>query len=109
MIIILGLLVFILVGAVENYRKFRFKRKKLQEEARLKDELADIKIKNQIQEERLRISRDLHDNIGFALAYCDNDKSEHREHFIGSVAVEGENKNKGWIDAHIFGTLLLVD
>jgi len=51
----------------------------------------------------------LHDNIGFALAYCDNDKSEHREHFIGSVAVEGENKNKGWIDAHIFGTLLLVD
>jgi len=69
LIIILGLLLFIVVGAVENYRKFRFKRKKLQEEARLKDELTEIKLKNQIQEERLRISRDLHDNIGSQLTF----------------------------------------
>lgn len=48
-------------------------------------------------------------NIGFALAYCDNDTSEHRENFIGSIAVEGIDKDKGWIDANIFGTLLLVD
>lgn len=48
-------------------------------------------------------------NIGFALAYCDNDNSEHRENFIGSIAVEGTNKDKGWIDANIFGTLRLVD
>ncbi|MEH6535738.1 MAG: DUF6265 family protein [Psychroserpens sp.] len=47
-------------------------------------------------------------NIGFALAYCDNDTSTNRENFIGSIAVEGENKNRGWIDAHIFGTLVLV-
>ncbi|WP_047245958.1 sugar-binding protein [Maribacter thermophilus] len=45
--------------------------------------------------------------IGFALAYCDNDKSTERENFIGSVFVEGEDKNQGWINADIFGTLLL--
>lgn len=45
--------------------------------------------------------------IGFALAYCDNDESVERENFIGSIAVEGEDKNRGWIDANIFGTLLL--
>jgi hypothetical protein len=46
-------------------------------------------------------------NIGFALAYCDNDTSEHRENFIGSIYVEGHDKDRGWIDANIFGTLLL--
>lgn len=45
--------------------------------------------------------------LGFALAYCDNDKSVERENFIGSVFVEGEDKNRGWIDAGIFGTLIL--
>lgn len=48
-------------------------------------------------------------NIGFALAYCDNDNSEHRENFIGSIPIEGEDKNRGWIDANIFGTLKLID
>lgn len=48
------------------------------------------------------------ENIGFALAYCDNDSSEIRENFVGSVAVDGDNKNRGWIDANIFGTLLLI-
>lgn len=47
--------------------------------------------------------------IGFAIAYCDNDKSLEREHFIGSIPVEGEDKNRGWIDANIFGTLLLTE
>jgi hypothetical protein len=45
--------------------------------------------------------------IGFALAYCDNDNSERRENFIGSIPVEGTDKNRGWIDAGIFGELLL--
>ena len=45
--------------------------------------------------------------MGFALAYCDNDKSKTRENFIGSVYVEGNDKNRGWIDANIFGTLKL--
>jgi hypothetical protein len=45
--------------------------------------------------------------MGFALAYCDNDRSAERENFIGSVRVAGEDKNRGWIDAGIFGTLTL--
>jgi hypothetical protein len=48
-------------------------------------------------------------NIGFALAYCDNDTSEIRENFIGSIYVEGDDKNRGYIDASIFGTLLLKE
>lgn len=50
-----------------------------------------------------------HKNIGFALAYCDNDNSEYRENFIGSIAVKGNDKDRGWIDANIFGTLILVE
>lgn len=45
--------------------------------------------------------------MGFAIAYCDNDGSAEREHFIGSVMVEGEDKNRGWIDAGIFEELRL--
>ena len=45
--------------------------------------------------------------IGFAIAYCDNDKSELRENFFGSVIINGDNKNRGWIDANIFGTIKL--
>ncbi|REG87306.1 DUF6265 family protein [Winogradskyella sediminis] len=48
-------------------------------------------------------------NMGFALAYCDNDYSTERENFIGSIPVEGKDKNRGWIDANIFGTLQLID
>lgn len=47
--------------------------------------------------------------IGFALAYCDNDNSPERENFIGSVFVPGEDKNQGWINADIFGTLVLKE
>ncbi len=48
-------------------------------------------------------------NIGFALAYCDNDTSKNRENFIGSIKVKGDDKNRGWIDSNIFGTLILTD
>jgi len=49
------------------------------------------------------------ETIGFALAYCDNDNSKQRENFIGSELVEGEDKNRGWIDAGIFGDLYLKE
>ena len=45
--------------------------------------------------------------IGFAIAYCDNDQSPEREHFMGSVPIPGEDKNRAWIDAGLFGKLEL--
>jgi Carbohydrate family 9 binding domain-like len=45
--------------------------------------------------------------MGFAVAYCDNDRSAEREHFIGSEVVLGDDKNRGWIDAGIFGKIQL--
>ena len=47
--------------------------------------------------------------IGFAIAYNDNDGSKERENFIGSVFVPGEDKNQGWINADIFGTIVLKE
>jgi hypothetical protein len=45
--------------------------------------------------------------LGLMLAYCDNDGSEIRENFIGSESVPSGKKDRGWIDAGIFGKLLL--
>lgn len=47
--------------------------------------------------------------MGFAIAYCDNDRSPERENFVGSVFVGGPDKNRGWIDASIFGKLELIE
>lgn len=47
--------------------------------------------------------------MGFMVAYCDNDHSELREHFIGSEYAAGDHKDRGWIDAGLFGKLELVD
>jgi hypothetical protein len=51
------------------------------------------------------------DVIGFMLAYCDNDTSEHREHFMGSHDITPVNgdKNRGWIDASVFGKIVLAN
>jgi len=46
--------------------------------------------------------------IGFAIAYCDNDHSEERENFIGSIYVDGEDKNQGYKNADIFEKCVLV-
>ena len=48
--------------------------------------------------------------LGFMLAYCDNDGSKEREHFMGSTdikAVNG-NKNLGYITADVFQKLRLI-
>lgn len=46
--------------------------------------------------------------MGLMVAYCDNDGSELRENFIGSEFAPGEGKDRGWIDAGLFGSLVLV-
>ncbi len=46
--------------------------------------------------------------LGLMVAYCDNDGSELRENFIGSESAEGGKKDRGWIDAGLFGKLVLV-
>ncbi len=45
------------------------KRKQLRTQLALKDELAQSQTQNKLQEQRLRISRDLHDNIGSQLTF----------------------------------------
>jgi hypothetical protein len=47
--------------------------------------------------------------IGFMLAYCDNDGSPTREHFMGSHEIKPVNgdTNRGWIDADVFGKISL--
>jgi hypothetical protein len=50
-----------------------------------------------------------HKKIGFALAYCDNDSSAHRENFIGSSHNEGFKQDLGWKNADVFDTIILKD
>ena len=47
--------------------------------------------------------------MGLMVAYCDNDGSELRENFIGSESVADGAKDRGWIDAGLFGSLQLVE
>jgi len=49
--------------------------------------------------------------LGFMVAYCDNDGSKTREHFMNSVdinPVKG-NKNLGYITADVFSAMTLVE
>jgi len=47
--------------------------------------------------------------MGLMVAYNDNDGSELRENFVGSESVPSGAKDRGWIDAGLFGALLLVE
>ena len=47
--------------------------------------------------------------MGIMLAYCDNDGSDLRENFVGSESIPSGPKDRGWIDAGLFGELVLVD
>jgi signal transduction histidine kinase len=62
-------IIFIISGGLYIYKQQKFKQEKLLQEALLKDQIANITLTNKLQEERLRISRDLHDNIGSQLTF----------------------------------------
>lgn len=47
--------------------------------------------------------------LGLMVAYCDNDGSAIRENFIGSESVPFGPKDRGWIDAGLFGQVVLTD
>ncbi|WP_162843256.1 tetratricopeptide repeat-containing sensor histidine kinase [Ichthyenterobacterium magnum] len=51
------------------YNQQKLKNQQLQKENELKDALVKIETQNRLQEQRLRISRDLHDNIGAQLTF----------------------------------------
>ena len=51
------------------YKQQKLKNEQLEKEAQLKEALIKIETQNRLQEQRLRISRDLHDNIGAQLTF----------------------------------------
>jgi signal transduction histidine kinase len=57
-------------------KQIRLKQKQLLEENKLKDEITKFKILTKLNDERLRIAKDLHDNIGaqltFIISFLDN-------------------------------------
>lgn len=61
--LVLGLIGYLL------YNQQKLKNRQLQKEGELKTALVKIETQNKLQEQRLRISRDLHDNIGAQLTF----------------------------------------
>lgn len=61
--VVLGLLGYLI------YNQQELKNRQLKKESELKDALLKIETQNKLQEQRLRISRDLHDNIGSQLTF----------------------------------------
>ena len=68
-ILITSILIIVAILSLGFYKRNQFRRKQLQKEIDLKDALSTIKTQNKLQEQRLRISRDLHDNIGSQLTF----------------------------------------
>jgi hypothetical protein len=47
--------------------------------------------------------------MGFTIAYCDNDETQARENFIGSMYMTQATANNNYITADYFGTMKLVE
>jgi signal transduction histidine kinase len=69
---IIGLAILILIISLLGYLVYKqqtIKNQQLQKESELKEALVKIETQNSLQEQRLTISRDLHDNIGAQLTF----------------------------------------
>lgn len=69
---LIGLIVLVLVISTLGYllyKQQKIKNQQLLKEGELKEALIKIETQNKLQEQRLRISRDLHDNIGAQLTF----------------------------------------
>lgn len=68
-VIIVSLLVLSIIVGYFMLKNQKMKTLQLQKENELKDALLKIETQNRLQEQRLQISRDLHDNIGAQLTF----------------------------------------
>ncbi|WP_426431063.1 tetratricopeptide repeat-containing sensor histidine kinase [Winogradskyella sp. HB-48] len=66
---LIGLAVILGIIGYLIYNQQELKNRQLQKENELKDALLKIETQNKLQEQRLQISRDLHDNIGAQLTF----------------------------------------
>ncbi|MGB3608545.1 tetratricopeptide repeat-containing sensor histidine kinase [Psychroserpens sp.] len=66
---LIGLALILVVMGYLLYKQQELKTNQLQKESALKDALLKIETQSRLQEQRLRISRDLHDNIGAQLTF----------------------------------------
>ncbi|MCF8274612.1 MAG: sensor histidine kinase [Flavobacteriaceae bacterium] len=69
---IIGLIILAIVISILGYLLYnqqKLKNSQLQKESELKEALIKVETQNKLQEQRLRISRDLHDNIGAQLTF----------------------------------------
>lgn len=65
----LGLAFILAVVGYLLYKQQKLKNRQLQQEGELKAALAQLETQNKLQEQRMLISRDLHDNIGAQLTF----------------------------------------
>jgi signal transduction histidine kinase/uncharacterized protein HemY len=71
------------------YRQQRFKNNQQEQEFQLKTAIAHIETQNQLQDQRLSISRDLHDNIGAQLTFIISSVDNIRHAFdIGNAKLD---------------------
>ena len=59
--------------------------------------------------EKSRVYLSPNKNMGFAIAYCDNDETTARENFIGSMFMPQSNYNDMYKNASYFGLMILAD